>query len=116
MWYDRSAMRKTSFRKIQEVANKIALEYKPEKIILFGSHAWGKPHPDSDADLLVVKETRQSTFRVAQEIDASIFPRDFAMDFIVYTPSRLMKRFRLGDPFIKKILTEGITLYEKEIR
>lgn len=103
-------------QKIKKVTEKIVQEYKPERIILFGSYAWGKPHADSDVDLLVVKETRQSTFRVAQEIDASIFPRDFAMDFIVYTPSRLMKRFRLGDPFIKKILTEGITLYEKEIR
>ena len=108
-------MTNISHQKIKKVAAKIVKEYKPEKIILFGSHAWGKPHPDSDVDLLVVKETRQSTFRVAQEIDASIFPRDFAMDFIVYTPSRLMKRFRLGDPFIKKILMEGITLYEKEI-
>lgn len=108
-------MKRVTDQKIKQVSDKIVKEYKPDKIILFGSYAWGKPHPDSDVDLLVVKETRQSTFRVAQEIDASIFPRDFAMDFIVYTPSRLMKRFRLGDPFIKKILTEGITLYEKEV-
>ena len=42
--------------KIREVADKIALEYQPEKIILFGSFAWGTPNKDSDIDLFIVIE------------------------------------------------------------
>lgn len=41
---------------IKKVAQKIAKEYSPEKIILFGSYAWGKPHKDSDIDLFIVKK------------------------------------------------------------
>ena len=44
-------------RKIQAIADKIAREYKPEKIILFGSYAWGHPHEDSDLDFFIVKKT-----------------------------------------------------------
>ena len=52
-------MRKVSSQKIKQVAAKIVQEYKPEKIILFGSHAWGKPIPDSDVDLFIVKNSNK---------------------------------------------------------
>jgi predicted nucleotidyltransferase len=39
---------------IEEVAERIVREFNPERIILFGSHAYGTPGPDSDVDLLVV--------------------------------------------------------------
>ncbi len=31
-------------------------KYKPDKLVLFGSYAWGKPNKDSDIDLLIVKK------------------------------------------------------------
>ena len=42
---------------IQEVVERIKTEYQPEKIILFGSYAYGTPNEDSDIDLLIVKDT-----------------------------------------------------------
>ena len=52
-------------KEIKKIAEKIAKEYKPEKIILFGSYAWGKPGPNSDVDLFVVKkQTTQERWRV----------------------------------------------------
>ena len=97
-------------QKIQEIANKIAKEYRPEKIILFGSYAWGKPGPDSDVDLFIIKET-ENTRRLASEIDGSIFPRHFAIDILVYKPNQAKEREARGDFFIKDILTNGKLLY-----
>ena len=42
--------------KIPEIREKIVREMNPEKIILFGSYAWGKPNSDSDVDLFIVKD------------------------------------------------------------
>ena len=50
-------MKLYSDTKIQKVATRIAKEYNPEKIILFGSYAWGKPTFDSDVDFFIVKKT-----------------------------------------------------------
>jgi len=97
---------------IYRVADKIAKEYKPEKIILFGSHAWGKPHADSDVDLFVVKRTKDA-FELARKIDSSIFPRPFPLDLLVYTPQRVKQRKKLGDFFISDILLKGKVLYAK---
>jgi predicted nucleotidyltransferase len=98
-------------QKIKEVSQKVASEFKPKKIILFGSYAWGKPHRDSDIDLLIVKNTKD-TRKLAREIDGSIFPRSFPIDVIVYEPKQIEERLRLGDFFISSIISKGKVLYE----
>lgn len=103
---------KVSHRQIKKVAEKIVQEYKPDKIILFGSFAWGKPHPDSDVDLFIVKKTKH-TFELARKIDGSLFPRPFPLDLLVYTPEQLKRREKLGDFFINDILSKGKMLYAK---
>jgi uncharacterized protein len=100
-------------KKIQEVADKIAREYQPEKIILFGSHAWGKPGPDSDVDLFIVKKT-ESTREAARKISRLIFPRPFPMDVIVYNPDKARDRLKRGDFFLKDIFSKGKLLYESK--
>lgn len=97
-------------KKIKEVADKIVKEHEPEKIILFGSYAWGNPTPDSDVDLFIIKETNNIR-ETAREIDGSIFPRPFPIDLVVYTVSQVDKREKMGDFFIKDILTKGKVLY-----
>lgn len=97
---------------IKKAARRIAKEYNPEKIILFGSYAWGKPHKDSDVDLFIVKET-DNIRECAREIDGSIFPRIFPIDLIVYTPEQVEKRKKIGDFFVKDILKKGRVLYAK---
>ena len=99
--------------KLQEITKKIVGEFHPEKIILFGSWAWGTPGPDSDVDLLVVQKTPGSTRKMAEEISGSIFPRPFPLDIIVYSPERFEERIQLGDFFVQKILNEGYLLYAK---
>lgn len=99
--------------KLKEMTEKIVAEFKPEKIILFGSRAWGVPGPDSDVDVLVVKETDRSTREVAREIDGAIFPRPFPLDLLVYRPDQVEEGQARGDFFIKNILTKGRILYAK---
>lgn len=99
-------------QKIQEVADKIVREFQPEKIILFGSWAWGKPGPNSDVDIFVVKKT-DNTRITAREIDGSIFPRPFPLDVIVYSPEQVERRNKRADFFIRDILTKGKILYAK---
>jgi len=102
---------KTIQQKIQEIANNIAKKHKPDKVILFGSYAWGKPNENSDVDLMVVKKTKNTRI-AAREIDGSIHPRPFAIDIIVYHPEQLKKRLKTKDFFVKDILTKGKILYE----
>lgn len=102
----------TTHKNIQEVANKIAKKYQLEKIILFGSYAWGTPNQDSDVDLFIVADTK-NTRETAMEIDGSVFPRPFPLDVMVCTPSQVEKRKEMGDFFIRDILTKGKVLYER---
>ena len=103
-------MKEITREKIQEVADKIAREYKPEKIILFGSYAWGSPTPDSDVDLFIIKKT-ENTREMTREIDRFVFPRPFPIDLIVYTPKQAEKQSKI-DFFIRNILNKGVFLYD----
>ena len=96
-------------QKIKEISEKIGKKFRPEKIILFGSYAWGEPSRDSDVDLLIIKETK-NTRETAREIDGSIFPRPFPVDLIVYRPDQVREREKTCF-FIRDILNKGKVLY-----
>ena len=102
--------------KIQQAAQKIADSIKPEKIILFGSFAYGKPQPDSDVDLLVIMESNQSTHTRSAQISEILYPRPFPVDIIVRTPAEVTQRLAIGDLFLHEILTKGRVLYERASR
>lgn len=96
------------------IRNRIVSNYKPEKIILFGSHAYGRPNKHSDFDLFIIKKTRKDAFERSREVSDLFYPRDFAMDIIVRTPVEVRRRLALGDFFYAEILSKGQVLYEKE--
>lgn len=100
------------FTKIQEIANTIVREFQPEKIILFGSYAWGTPGPDSDIDLFIVKDTNVPTKKRIEEVDRLFLRRALPMDFLVYTPTQVQQRRELGDSFVEGIVTKGTMLYD----
>ena len=110
MWYD-FRMAQVTQEQIQAVADKIAKEFQPEKIILFGSYAWGTPSEDSDVDLCVIKDV-ENTRDLARKIDRLTDPRPFPLDIIVFKPKRELKRLSMGDTFYRQIITEGEILYE----
>src|SRR5438477_8535935 len=96
---------------IRRFVNQIVERFHPDKIILFGSYAYGSPTPDSDVDLLVVMPTRNQVAQ-AIRIDETI-ERGFFMDLLVRTPKILEQRLRWGDWFLREIVTRGKVLYEK---
>lgn len=101
-------------RLIREIRDKLVGYYKPEKVILFGSHAYGVPHRESDFDLFIIKRTTKDVFERYREVSDIFYPRYYAMDILVRTPGEVRRRLALGDFFYKEILTKGRVLYEKK--
>src|SRR5947209_6860411 len=98
-------------REIRRFARQVAERFQPEKIILFGSYAYGTPHEESDVDLLVVMPCRN---RINQAVEIRWqFPLPFAMDLIVRTPRQMADRLKRGDSFLTEIVDAGTILYEK---
>jgi len=85
----------------------------PEKIILFGSYAYGNPTPDSDVDLLVVMPTKEPEIERYLKVSRLIRPRPFAVDILVKTPQEITQAIRRGDFFIAEIVSQGKVLYER---
>jgi predicted nucleotidyltransferase len=98
---------------IFEVAEKIKKGYGPDKIILFGSYAYGVPDKDSDIDLLIIKDTQDRPIdrRVAVARIVSDPKRLIPVQPIVLTPGEVRERLEVGDQFIKEILEKGEVLY-----
>ncbi len=96
---------------IQEFVNRVAQEFAPERVILFGSYARGNATPDSDVDLLVVMPTERRVLDQAVEIRQRI-RRSFPLDLIVKTPADMTCRLSLHDAFLTSVMREGKTLYE----
>ena len=97
-------------RVIRRYARQVAERFRPERIILFGSRAYGTPHEDSDVDLLVVMPARNESdqaLRIWNALDAP-----FPMDLIVRTPRNLAWRLEQGDWFLREITSLGKTLYD----
>ena len=93
----------------------------PEKIILFGSYAYGSPNENSDLDILVVtsddiipssfSEKSQIYLRISKSI--SEIKTKFPIDLIVHTKAMHQKFIELNSLFARELLTKGKVLYEK---
>lgn len=100
---------------IDRILERIVKEYAPERIVLFGSHAYGEPDEESDVDLLIIKETDQRP--IARWVEVKRLLRDrsrtVSISPLVYTPREVEERLALGDPFLREALERGETLYER---
>lgn len=99
---------------LQEIAQRIAAEFDPEKVILFGSHASGTPDANSDIDLLVIMEAEGSPSQRAIEVKRVCRPRFVPMDVLVKTPEEVASRLQRGSFFLHQILEQGRVLYERQ--
>lgn len=98
---------------IQDVANRIAEEFDPEQIILFGSYAYGQPTQDSDVDLLVILPFEGRSFYKSLEILKQVNP-PFPVDLLARKPGDTERRYAEGDPLIREALDKGKKLYERD--
>jgi uncharacterized protein len=97
---------------IQNLTDDIVRNFNPEKIILFGSHAYGVPKDWSDADLLVIMQFEGNPLQKMSDIVYKVSPR-IPVDLLVRTPEMIEKRIKLGDPFMKEITSNGKVLYQR---
>jgi uncharacterized protein len=96
---------------IRNVTRQIVRQFHPQKVILFGSYAYGQPTEDSDVDLLVVMDTDESPLHVAAKIAAAI-EHPFPLDVVVRTPVEFASAVHRKGVFATEVATKGITLYE----
>ena len=97
---------------IKRYCDAIAVAFKPEKIILFGSYAYGEPNEDSDVDVLVVmpesrRRLRDVGLRVRQKV-----PADFPVDILVRGSVDLARRVADRESFILDVTERGKVMYE----
>lgn len=98
---------------IDKIVRQVVDAYQPEKIILFGSYAYGNPDSDSDLDLLIIKKTPERFFDRLIHVRKIVSDpkRSIPFEPIVLTPDELEERLAIGDQFIRKIFTKGKVLY-----
>ena len=99
-------------RVIDQTAAAIAERFRPQRIILFGSYAYGQPRPESDVDLLVIMDTSLKEIEQAIKICQAV-EHHFGLDLLVRTPETLERRLALGDPFLREVMHKGTVLYER---
>lgn len=101
-------------RNIQHLVRQLANKFQPEKIILFGSLAYGRPNRDSDVDLLVIMDykgpAREQAVKVVQTLDYH-----FPLDLMVRSREQISKRIEQGDFFLREVLEKGQVLYDRDL-
>lgn len=101
-----------SAKEIRQYCDAIARSFTPEKIIIFGSHAHGKPHEDSDVDVFVLmRHTRRLGRRPSLTIRRKI-QAGFPVDIVVKEPREFARRLREGDSFLSEVAEKGRVMYE----
>jgi predicted nucleotidyltransferase len=98
---------------IQAYCDAVARDFHPQKIVLFGSYAYGEPTPDSDVDLLVIVPFRGNDAAKAIQI-RSRFDTPFPLDLLARKPEFITQRLRERDMFIEWVMTRGRIMYEAQ--
>lgn len=101
-----------SIDSIRDLSERIAAEFSPDRIILFGSYAYGTASDDSDVDLLVILPFEGKGFHKSLEILNTVDPQ-FSVDLIARRPDDTQRRYVQGDPMIREALDRGSVLYER---
>jgi predicted nucleotidyltransferase len=100
---------------LQEMVRRLVVQFAPEKIILFGSHARGHAGPDSDIDLLVVKPVTGSRRQERVAMRVALRGMGMAKDVLLVTPEEVEASRDLPGAVIRSALREGRVLYERSV-
>jgi predicted nucleotidyltransferase len=98
---------------LNKIVSQVVNAYRPEKIILFGSYAYGEPDADSDLDLLIIKATSERFIERWIHVRRIVSDpkRTIPFEPIVLTPEEVTERLAIGDQFIEEIIQKGQVLY-----
>ncbi len=98
---------------LKEAVDRIIKRFNPEKIILFGSYAYGKPTADSDIDLMIVMDTDEKPHKRAVLIRKALKDIGIPKDIIVKTPQEFERFKDIVGTVIYPVAHKGKLLYEK---
>lgn len=96
-----------------EIVRRIVAAADPERIILFGSRARGDHRPDSDFDILVVKETEEPRHTRSRPLYSALADLWVEVDISVYTPEEIAAWRGVRQAFTTTATREGKVLYER---
>lgn len=98
---------------LDKIVKQVVAAYQPDRIILFGSYAYGKPSADSDLDLLIIKKTAERFIDRWTSVRKIVSDPERSIPFepLILTPRELEERLARGDQFIEEIITKGEVLY-----
>ena len=99
---------------LKKFKNSISKKYNPEKMIFFGSRASGKPHKDSDVDLIIVSKKFNKVRSLKRSPELYLewhlnSDMDYPVDFICYTPEEFDK-LKKQITMVKQAIEEGIEI------
>ncbi len=98
---------------IETMIDRIIRDFHPLRLVLFGSHARGDAHPESDVDLLVVLPQVTNKRQVTVAIRRALTDLPVCKDIVVTTPEELARRGDLVGTVLRPALREGKVLYER---
>ena len=103
---------------LDEIAGKIANAFNPEKIVIFGSCAYGRPTEKSDMGILVIMETTKREIERMVAVNKLLrdYHKKIDFDILVKTPAEVKHRLDIGDPFISEIISKGKVSAHRNIR
>ncbi len=103
-----------SQNKIDDIVNKIAQNYNPEKILLFGSYANGQPNDESDLDFIIIKDTDKPRHKRGREVRKFLIGSMVPIDIKIYTPDEFESEQKSGYSFLSSIIKGTKLLYERK--
>ncbi len=98
---------------VADIVRRIVESAQPEKIILFGSRARGDARPDSDFDVLVIKESDEPRYRRSVPLYLALADLPVEVEVMVYTPQEVEEWSQVPQAFITTAVREGTTIYER---
>jgi predicted nucleotidyltransferase len=101
-------------KQLEDIAATIVEQFRPTRVVLFGSHARGEAQEDSDLDLFVEMETPLSFPERVMQISAAFGLRTWPMDLVVYTPAEVQHLRHVRGTLLSIIEAEGEVLYERD--
>jgi len=97
----------------QEIVRRIVEASQPDKVVLFGSRARGDARPDSDYDVLVIKDSAEPRYRRSVPLYRAPTGLFANVDLLVYTPTEVKEWEAVLQAFITTAMREGKAVYER---
>ncbi len=101
-------------KNIRNAARMIAEKFRPNRIILFGSHARGTADEKSDIDFLVICPLKKSRRKMMLEIDSILVGTGLARDIVILTPEEFETEKYVPGTVARYASKEGKLLYEQK--